>query len=41
MRVNKRGFGIQADFKPSAGRPFLRAVKIDAQVTDRATTSIS
>lgn len=41
MRVNKRGFGIQADFKPNTGRPFLRAVKVDAQITDRATTSIS
>ena len=41
MRVNKRGFGIQADFKPSSGRPFLRAVKVDAQITSRATTSIS
>ena len=40
MRVNKRGFGIQADFKPNTGRPFLRAVKVDAQITDRATTSI-
>jgi len=41
MRVNKRGFGVQADFKPNTGRPFLRAVKVDAQVTDRSTTSIS
>jgi hypothetical protein len=41
MRVNKRGFGIQADFKPNTGRPFLRAVRVEAQITDRATTSIS
>jgi hypothetical protein len=41
MRVNKRGFALQADFKPNTGRPFLRAVKVEAQVTDRSTTSIS
>ena len=41
LRVNKQGFGIQADFKPSSGRPFLRAVRVDAQITDRSTTSIS
>ena len=41
LGVRKRGFGIQTDFKPTAGRPFLRAVKIDARVTDRSTTSIS
>ena len=32
---------LQADFKPNTGRPFLRAVKVEAQITDRATTSIS
>ena len=41
LGVRKRGFGIQTEFKPTAGRPFLRAVKIDARVTDRSTTSIS
>jgi len=41
LGVRKRGFGIQTDFKPTAGRPFLRAVKIDARITDRSTTSIS
>jgi len=41
LGVRKRGFGIQTDFKPTVGRPFLRAVKIDARVTDRSTTSIS
>jgi hypothetical protein len=41
LGVRKRGFGIQTDFKPTAGRPFLRAVKIDARVADRSTTSIS
>lgn len=41
LGVRKRGFGIQADFKPTSGRPFLRAVKIDARITDRSTTSIS
>ena len=41
LGVRKRGFGIQADFKPTTGRPFLRAVKIDARITDRSTTSIS
>ena len=41
LGVRKRGFGIQTDFKPTAGRPFLRAVKVDARITDRSTTSIS
>ena len=41
LRVNKRGFGVQADFQPTIGRPYLRSAKIDARITDRSTTSIS
>jgi len=41
LRVNKKGFGIQADFKPSIGRPYLRATKVDARISNRSTTSIS
>ena len=41
LRVNKRGFGVQADIKPFLGRPYIRAVKVDARITDRSTTSIS
>ena len=40
LRVRKRGFGIQADFQPSNGRPYVRATKIDARITDRSTTSV-
>ena len=40
-RINKRGFGVQADIQPSLGRPYIRAVKIDARITNRSTTSIS
>ena len=41
LRVNKRGFGVQADFQPTNGRPYLRSAKVDARITDRSTTSIS
>jgi hypothetical protein len=41
LRVRKRGFGIQADFQPSNGRPYLRSAKVDARITDRSTTSVS
>ena len=41
LRVNKRGFGVQADIKPFLGRPYIRAVKVDARITNRSTTSIS
>ena len=41
LRVNKKGFGIQADFQPTNGRPYLRATKIDARISNRSTTSIS
>ena len=41
LRVNKRGFGVQADFQPTNGRPYLRSTKVDARITDRSTTSIS
>jgi len=41
LRVRKRGFGIQADFQPSNGRPYVRATKVDARITDRSTTSVS
>jgi len=41
LGIRKRGFGIQADFQPTEGRPYLRAAKIDARITDRSTTSVS
>lgn len=41
LRVRKRGFGVQADFKPTDGRPYLRSAKVDARITDRSTTSVS
>ena len=41
LRVNKRGFGVQADFQPTNGRPYLRATKIDSRITDRSQTSVS
>lgn len=40
LRVNRRGFGIQADIKPSVGRPYVRATKVDARISDRSTTSV-
>jgi hypothetical protein len=40
LRVNKRGFGIQADFKPTNGRPYVRATRVDARLSDRSTTSV-
>lgn len=41
LGIRKRGFGIQADFKPSEGRPFVRALSVDARISDRSRTSIS
>ena len=41
LRVNKRGFGVQADFQPTNGRPYLRSAKVEARITDRSTTSVS
>jgi hypothetical protein len=41
LRVRKRGFGVQTDFQPTNGRPYLRATKVDARITDRSTTSVS
>lgn len=41
LGIRKRGFGIQADFKPSQGRPFVRALAVDARISDRSRTSIS
>ena len=40
LRVRKRGFGVQADFQPSNGRPYVRATKVDARIADRSTTSV-
>jgi len=40
LRVNKRGFGIQADIKPTVGRPYVRATKVDTRISDRSTTSV-
>ena len=41
LGIRKRGFGIQADFQPTQGRPFVRALSVDARVSDRSRTSIS
>ena len=41
LRVRKRGFGVQTDFQPTNGRPYVRATKVDARITDRSTTSVS
>ena len=41
LRVRKRGFGVQTDFKPTEGRPYVRATKVDARLTDRSTTTVS
>ena len=38
-RIRLRGFGCTATVTPTTGRPIVRAVKIDARVTDRSTTS--
>jgi len=40
LRVRKRGFGVQADFQPSVGRPYVRATKVDSRIADRSTTSV-
>jgi hypothetical protein len=37
--VRLRGFGCSATITPSQGRPFVRAVKIDARLADRSQTS--
>ena len=37
--VRLRGYGCSATVTPSQGRPFVRAVKIDARLTDRSQTS--
>jgi hypothetical protein len=37
--VRLRGYGCSATVTPSRGRPFVRAVKIDARLTDRSQTS--
>ena len=36
---NKRGYGIQLSIGPSVGRPKLRAVKVQASITDPTATS--
>ena len=37
--VRLRGYGCSATITPSQGRPFVRAVKIDARLADRSQTS--
>ncbi len=36
---NKRGYGAQLSIVPLAGRPKLRAVKVQASTTDPTATS--
>ena len=38
-RIRLRGYGCQAIIQPTAGRPYVRAVKVEGRVTDRSTTS--
>ena len=37
--VRLRGYGCSATVTPSQGRPFIRAVKLDARIADRSQTS--
>ena len=37
--VRLRGYGCSATITPTTGRPFVRAVKLDARITDRSRTS--
>lgn len=37
--VRLRGYGCSATITPTAGRPLVRAVKLDARITDRSRTS--
>jgi len=37
--VRLRGYGCSATVTPSQGRPFVRAVKLDARIADRSQTS--
>lgn len=38
---NKRGYGAQIVFTPTAGRPKLRAVSVNASITNQSTASAS
>jgi len=38
-RIRLRGFGCTTTVTPTEGRPIVRAIKLDARVTDRSTTS--
>ncbi len=38
---NKRGYGAQMVFTPTAGRPKLRAVSVNASITNQSTASAS
>jgi hypothetical protein len=38
-RIRLRGYGCSADIRPTQGRPFVRAVKVEGRLTDRSTTS--
>jgi len=40
-RIRLRGFGCTTTVTPTEGRPIVRAIKLDARVTDRSTTSIT
>jgi hypothetical protein len=37
--IRLRGFGCQATITPTTNRPFVRAVKVDARITDKSITS--
>jgi hypothetical protein len=39
--VRMEGFGCSATIKPSKGRPKVRAVKLDARIINRKTTSLT
>jgi len=38
-RIRLRGYGCSVDIRPTQGRPFVRAVKVEGRLTDRSTTS--
>ena len=38
-RIRLRGFGCTTTVTPTEGRPIVRAIKLDARITDRSTTS--
>ncbi len=38
-RIRLRGYGCSVNIRPTQGRPYVRAVKVEGRITDRSTTS--